>query len=285
MENTALVSTAESYIACRPFLKWAGGKSQLLTELLARVPKSFNCYFEPFLGGGALFFGLQPKKARLSDNNSELINCYSVVRNNLDQLLEDLHKHKYESEYYYTIRKSDRAPDFASLPAIARASRFIYLNKTCYNGLYRVNSKGQFNVPMGRYTAPTIVDEVNLRACSSVLANADVSVAAYDHVETSAEAGDFVYFDPPYLPRNATSNFTSYTEGGFAEAEHERLGDLCRKLNQKGVFFMVSNSHTRAIWEIYKGFNVSVVNANRSINSKAKRRGRIEEYIITNYDL
>ncbi len=267
----------------KPFLKWAGGKAQLLKELHYRLPPKFGRYFEPFLGGGALFFSLQPKQAFLSDNNAELINAFSVVRDKVRPLIKDLQQHAYDSEYYYQIRRADQHPEFSEYSDVQRASRTIYLNKTCFNGLYRVNARGHFNVPFGKYSNPTIADESNLLACSKALKNVRLSCSPYTGIEQQVKRGDFVYFDPPYAPSSKTANFTAYTKGGFGAAEQKKLRDLCQRLDRKGVLFMLTNSHTPLIEGLYMGFDISLVRASRAINSNAKRRGLVNEVVITNY--
>lgn len=268
---------------CRPFLKWAGGKGQLLQQLAKRAPSSFNRYLEPFLGGGALYFSLQPKTAYLSDLNGDLINCFEVVRSNLPALIEELKKYRYDRDMYYAIRALDREAGYSETSAISRAARFIYLNKTCFNGLYRVNSKGHFNVPFGAYKNPTILDETNLSACSAALSSAIIKKASFEDVLEVAEAGDFVYFDPPYAPVSETADFTQYVTGGFDESAQELLLVTCLKLHQKGVKWMLSNSNTPIIQELYRGFKIETVEAGRSINSRAEKRGPILELIIRNY--
>jgi len=275
--------TSSSKIECRPFLKWAGGKTQLLPELLRRTPSRYNRYLEPFLGGGALYFALQPKTAYLSDFNPELVNCFEVVRSDLAALKEELKKYRYDKEMYYEVRELDRKADYASTAPVARAARFIYLNKTCFNGLYRVNSKGHFNVPFGAYKDPTILDAPNLTACSNALQSAVIKTGSFEEIVDVAEKDDFVYFDPPYAPVSETADFTQYVSGGFDESSQEVLLLTCLKLHQKGVKWMLSNSNTNIIQELYRGFKVETVEAGRAINSKAEKRGPILELIIRNY--
>lgn len=283
MGNSATKKLLNTTSECRPFLKWAGGKSQLLPNLLTCLPNSFERYFEPFLGGGALFFGVRPQRAFLSDINPELVNAYLVIRDNVEALIRELKKHRYESKYFYSVREWDRDPDFQKLSAIQRAGRLIFLNKTCFNGLYRVNSKGQFNVPFGRYTSPTIVDADNLRACSAALQGVDVLCESYLEVEGRVRRGDLVYFDPPYAPLSATSNFTGYVANGFDRDDQVALRDLCCRLNKKGVKFIVSNSSAPLIVDLYANFNLRLVDASRAINSKGAGRGKVKEAIITNF--
>ena len=268
----------------KPFVKWVGGKTQLLSELVARTPKDFGRYYEPFVGGGALFFRLQPGRACLTDINPDLVNLYTVVRDRVEDLIEDLSQHVYEEDYFYKVRSVDRTPEYAGWTDVQRASRFIYLNKTCYNGLYRVNSKGQFNAPFGRYTSPAILDASNLRACHAALQKAVIEVADFYTVRRRIRANDFVYFDPPYVPLSATSKFTSYKKDGFDIEMQHALRDLCRALDKRAVRFMLSNSSAPLILDLYAEFNVEFVYATRSINSKARKRGKIPEVVVTNYD-
>ena len=268
---------------CRPFLKWAGGKTQLLPELLARLPRRMNNYFEPFIGGGSLFFRWQPQRAHLWDINAELINCYLVIQTQVDALIESLRKHRYEKDYYYQVRAWDRSPEYQHLPAVDRASRFIFLNKSCFNGLYRVNASGHYNVPFGRYSNPTIVDEENLRACARALKLARVECRTFHDVEHYAGKGDFVYFDPPYAPVSATADFTAYSKDGFGEDQQRALAELCRRLDQRRVHFMLSNSSTPLTLDLYGEFRVQQVQANRAINSNGASRGKVPEILVMNY--
>ena len=210
-----------------PIVKWVGGKRQLMFELLKNMPKSHNRYFEPFIGGGALFFELQPENAYISDMNEELINLYSIVRDNVYELISDLNKHEVSKEYFLEIRNLDRTDKYKNLSNVQRASRFIYLNRTCFNGLYRVNSQGQFNVPYGNYKNPRIVDENNLLNCSELLKNTEIKCADFSEILTKVKKGDFVYFDPPYVPLNETSSFTSYTKDGFDMDMQFKLREVC----------------------------------------------------------
>ena len=269
--------------SCKPFVKWAGGKSQLLPELTSRMPKDYGKYFEPFLGSGALFFAVQPPSSCLSDNNQDLINAYTMVRDQLEDLVENLSQHPYEKEHYYATRNVDREEEFANWPPVQKAARMIYLNKSCFNGLYRVNGKGQFNVPFGRYKNPTICDRNNLARCSRALQSVELRCDKFEAVEQLSSTGDFVYFDPPYAPVSATSNFTAYQAGGFGVEHHEALAQLCNRLDEKGVHFMVSNSFTDMAMELYKQHKVEVVSAARTINSKGGGRGKVSELIVTNY--
>lgn len=271
-------------LVARPFVKWVGGKAKLCGEISARVPKAHGTYFEPFLGGGAVFFSELPKKAILFDINVELINAYTVVRDDVEALIAELRKHPCEEEYYYKLREADRKQSFLEWPAVKRAARLIYLNKTCFNGLYRVNSRGYFNVPFGSYANPSILDEDNLRACSHALVGAEIFESTFLKVEELARCGDFVYFDPPYAPVNATSNFTSYSKDGFGDEQQRALRDLCVRLDHKGIRFLLSNSDVSLIRELYdpKKFRVETVFAARAINSNGAKRGKIPELLISN---
>ena len=283
VRSGAVAAPLTSAGRAKPFIKWAGGKTQLLPELLARLPRRFNRYHEPFLGGAALFLRVQPRRAHLSDINPDLINAYTIVRDEVDALIATLAKHVYDEDYYYTIRDADRSSSYKRWRPARKAARLIYLNKSCFNGLYRVNAAGHFNVPFGRYVNPTLVDEENLRACSDALSGAKISVMPFDEVRDRAARGDFVYFDPPYAPLNATSNFTSYSSGGFDDQQQLLLRDTCVALHKKGVKFMVSNSAAPLILKLYSKFNIEFVKAARAINSKAEGRGKIREVIVRNY--
>ncbi len=269
---------------CKPIIKWVGGKRQLIKELKKLMPNKYNRYFEPFVGGGALFFELKPANAFINDYNEELINLYKVVRDNHEKLINDVTKHKNESEYYYKIRVLDRdMKKFKKLTDINRASRFLYLNKTGFNGLYRVNSKGEYNVPFGRYKNPNYCEPVNIKACSELLHNTEVSNGNFEIIKEKVNKGDFVYFDPPYVPLNDTSNFTGYTDKGFDEDMQFRLRELCDYINGIEAYFMLSNSYTDFIRELYKDYTIHTVKASRHINSKASGRGKIKEVVVINY--
>ncbi|MEL4029967.1 DNA adenine methylase [Caldifermentibacillus hisashii] len=271
----------------QPFLKWAGGKRQLLPEIRKYIPKRIGTYYEPFLGGGAVLFDLQPKKAVINDINSELINTYLVIKNNVDELIEDLRKHENTSDYYYKIRDLDRDKNrFSKLSDVEKASRLIYLNKTCFNGLFRVNSQGQFNVPFGRYKNPNIVNEFVLRAVSHYLNNNEVKILNGDFADavSSAKKGDFVYFDSPYDPVSETASFTGYTLGGFNKDEQIRLRDLFVDLDKRGCKVLLSNSATDFIKDLYKDYHIEIVSATRNINSIATKRGKIDEVLVMNYE-
>lgn len=269
-----------------PILKWVGGKRQLLSEIIPLIDESCDNYVEPFIGGGAVLFRLQPKKAIINDYNTELINVYRTVRDDLDGLVALLKEHeKYNSsDYYYEVRALDRTPDFDKMSNLEKAARIIYLNKTCYNGLYRVNSLGQFNSPYGKYKNPNIVNEVVLRAISKYLNRNEISIRSGDYkdVLNDIEKNTFVYLDPPYMPISSSSSFTGYTEGGFGYDKQVELKEECDKLNSKGVQFLQSNSDCEEIRELYKAYRIKVVKAKRAINSDAKKRGQINEVLIYN---
>ena len=266
-----------------PIVKWVGGKRQLMFELIKNMPKSYNRYFEPFIGGGALFFELQPEQAYISDMNEELINLYSVVRNNVYELIKDLSKHEVSKEYFLEIRNIDRTEQYTELSDVERASRFIYLNRTCFNGMYRVNSQGQFNVPFGHYKNPRIIDKNNLLNCSELLKKTEIKCADFSEILTKVKKGDLVYFDPPYVPLNETSSFTSYTKDGFDINMQFKLRDVCDELDNKGVKFMLSNSDTKLVNELYENYNIKKVFASRQINANADGRGKITEVLVRNY--
>jgi DNA adenine methylase len=267
----------------RPFLKWAGGKGQLLEQLKPMLPRApWQRYFEPFVGSAALFFALRPAEATLSDVNPELIDCYVAVQKHVDRLVVALETHEYDEQLYYEVREQDPA----SLDLPSRAARTIYLNKTGYNGLYRVNRAGRFNVPFGRYTnpgfrSPDSVD--NLRACSRALRGAKLAVRDFAQVVRHARRGDFVYFDPPYVPLSETSAFTSYAAGGFGPAEQERLAEIVGELSGRGVLVMLSNSDAPVVRALYAKYRIDVVTASRSINSRATGRGKVREVVVRNY--
>ena len=284
------------YAVPRPFLKWVGGKGQLLPELMARVGKAgdFGRYHEPFVGGGALFFELYKtgrlrKHAWLSDNNPRLIETYQGVKLHVDEIIKLLkcHKAAHCEEYYYEVR--------AKVPKTltARAARIIYLNKTCYNGLYRENSKGQFNTPFGRYKNPQICDEENLRAVSMALKKAKIENRHFETVVDAAESGDLVYFDPPYHPVSKTASFIAYTphkrekgildRGTFGEDSQRLLARVYEQLHAKGVKILLSNSMTDFVRDLYGGFRIDQVAANRAVNSRADRRGKVSEALVRNF--
>lgn len=270
-----------------PVLKWVGGKRQLMGEIEKVLPKTYTTYYEPFIGGGAVLFELQPKKAVINDVNSELINLYNVIKDDVELLIEDLRKHENTSEYFYTIRERDRDRElYEKLSNIEKASRIVYLNKTCFNGLFRVNKSGEFNSPFGKYKNPNIVDEVTLRAVSKYFNKADIKILNSDFEQSlkGIRKGSFVYLDPPYDPVSSSANFTGYDKGGFNRDEQIRLKKLCDKLDKKGVKFLLSNSATDFIKDLYKDYNIKVVKAKRAINSNGNARGEVDEVLVRNYE-
>jgi len=267
----------------RPFLKWAGGKSQLLEQFRPLLPRSgsYERYFEPFVGSGALFFHLRPRAAELSDVNREIVDCYRAVKTRPQEVIRELEKHRHDERHYYDVR--------ANVPSklAERAARTIYLNKTGYNGLYRVNSSGRFNVPMGRYANPGFQSPTlfaTIRACSKALASARLTPGDFEASLKGAGRGDFVYLDPPYVPVSETSDFTSYARGGFGWAEQERLAAVCKELWRRGTMLMLSNSDTESVRALYRGYRIDVVHASRSINSRGAKRGKVREVVVRNFD-
>ena len=275
-------------IKVKPFVKWAGGKRQILDKLKEHLPEEYNTYYEPFVGGGALLFELEPKNAVINDFNDELINVYKVLCDELkfNKMIKLLNKHeaKHSEEYYYEIRNKDRNKrSFKRLAAHTRAARTIYLNKACFNGLYRVNSKGEFNVPFGKKDKVNTYEGSNLNLLNYYLSSNNFQILNGDFekaVET-AQKGDFIYFDPPY--DSDTSTFTSYTEIGFGKDEQIRLAKVFKDLSNRGCHVMLSNHNTKLINELYSEFNIHVIEAKRNINSNGQKRGSVEEVIITNY--
>ncbi|MEO8178076.1 MAG: DNA adenine methylase [Deltaproteobacteria bacterium] len=270
--------------SCRPFIKWAGGKRQLLPELRRYVPAHFERYIEPFVGGGALFFELSSRlgsartpRALLADVNERLIRTYQGVRDSVEDVITLLREFKHEEKFYYSVR--ERAIDSQSDAEVA--AWLIYLNKIGFNGLYRVNRQNRFNVPFGRHKNPTICDEQTLRGCSRALSGVELQVARFEQAVEHAQPGDLVYFDPPYVPVSVTSSFTKYTWDGFDADAQVRLRDVALGLKQRGVHVLLSNSSASSVRELYsKDFKIAEVSATRLVNSKAARRGAITELVI-----
>lgn len=269
----------------KPVVKWAGGKSKILNSLSNFIPQRFNDYHEPFVGSGALFFHLIPAlinnkgTAYLSDFVEELINLYHVIKVNVEGLINETKKHRYEKKYYYNLRSIDPS----KLSDVERASRILFLNKTCFNGLYRVNKKGQFNVSFGDYNNPVIVDETTLRNASKAFQIANVFHADFEIVLNNAQKNDFIYLDPPYVPLSATSDFTQYTSNSFNISDHKRLKDAFDTLKARGCYVMLSNSATDFVTNLYAGYNIKTVNVSRAINSNPAKRGAVKELIILSY--
>lgn len=279
---------AKSNKLVAPFLKWVGGKRQLMPSIVELLPKNIKDlnYIEPFIGGGAVLFHLQPQNAIINDFNSELINVYEVIKNNLTELIKDLKKHDNNADYFYQIRSIDRTEDFKNLTKVKRASRIIYLNKTCFNGLYRVNNSGEFNAPFGRYKNPNIVNEPTLKAVSKFLNSNNIAIKNEDYSTVLNDITDksFVYLDPPYHPISENSNFTGYVQGGWNIIDQTRLRDTCNMLDKKGIKFLLSNSSSPLIKDLYDNYNISTIKASRSINSNGADRGDVDEFLIRNYE-
>lgn len=275
----------------KPFVKWAGGKRQIMNELKKYVPEKFNTYFEPFIGGGALFFELfnsYGRKAIINDYNKELINVYRCIQDEMlfEKLFTELNNHmiNHSEDYYYEIRDIDRnKKKLSKLSDYKRAARTIYLNKACFNGLYRVNSNDEFNVPFGKKSKVNIYEGQNLGIVHCILNINDVEILSTDFENAVAKAkkGDFIYLDPPY--DSDTKTFNDYTENGFGKNEQIRLAELFKKLAKKGCYVMLSNHNTKLVKELYKDFNIHVIKAKRNINANGKKRGKVEEVIVTNY--
>jgi DNA adenine methylase len=282
------LATLNGRASARPFLKWVGGKQQLLPQFEPLFPAKFNRYFEPFVGGGAVFFHLWntrrlPSNIFLFDNNPELINAYVVARDKVEELIGALKHHQrlHSKSHYYEVRNLDR--ENGDLSDVERAARTVYLNRTCYNGLFRVNSKGQFNVPIGSYASPQILLEPVVRAASAALQNVALEVKDFRSVGTLPQRGDFFYFDPPYDPLTKTASFTSYTSEDFSENDQRVLASVVAALSEGGAYIMLSNSKTPLVLELYKDFKIKIVQARRAVNSDAAGRGSIEEVVVMNY--
>lgn len=272
-----------------PFVKWAGGKTQLLSKIKELMPKEYNRYFEPFVGGGALLFEIKPKEFTINDFNSELIEAYKSLTNKSDfELLKEslkVHENEHSEEHYYQVRELDKSKDFVELPRHARAARMIYLNKACFNGLYRVNAKGYFNVPSGKKKKVTCFEESNLNDLYNFFKSSSYEILNGDFEEAvrNAKKGDFVYFDPPYVPLNETSSFTSYTKDGFDMDMQFKLREVCDELDSMGVMLMLSNSDTKFVNELYSNYEIKKVFASRAVNANAEGRGKITEVLVRNY--
>lgn len=270
-----------------PVLKWVGGKRQLLDTLVPLLPERITTYCEPFVGGGALLFHLQPNTAYVNDINAELIRVYKVIKSDVESLITALQGYKNEADFFYTVRDWDRDKEnYSSLSDVQKAARILYLNKTCYNGLFRVNNAGEFNSPFGNYRNPNIVNAPTLRAVSSYLNTATVHLTSLDYAEVlkALPKGTFVYLDPPYDPVSDTSNFTGYSKGGFTRDDQIRLRECCDDLDARGLKFMLSNSATDFIKEQYAAYNITIVQAKRAINSDSTKRGEVDEVVIRNYE-
>jgi DNA adenine methylase len=272
----------KSVVPASPIVKWVGGKTKLLGELIARMPAHHGRYYEPFVGGGALFFRVAPERAVLADVNSDLVGLYTAVSTDVGAVIRRLQAHRdaHDERHYYNIRARWNDPEISWSQA-DRAAAFIYLNKTCFNGLWRVNRAGDFNVPIGRYTDPPICVPEALRAAQAALSRADLRCCDYRAAVRDAERGDFVYFDPPYDPVSTTANFTSYSASAFGADDQRALADTARMLVTRGCHVMLSNSDTPFIRTLYRGFKIDRVKCARAINSNASRRGEVDEVIVT----
>lgn len=279
-----------SVVTARPFVKWVGGKGRLVPQLLEYFPDEFNDYYEPFAGGGALFFATAPKTAYISDLNAVLISAYKRIQNDVEGLISEL---QYLETQYKLLESVEEKKDlylnkrveYNSLENSApeKVALLIFLNKTCFNGMYRENSKGGFNVPFGKHMNPTICDEANLRSVSEVLKEVSITLSPYQEAVKNAKNGDFIYFDPPYHPLNPTSSFTSYQADGFSAKDQEELRDTFKELSERGCKVMLSNSDSELINDLYKDFNIHKIYAARSINANGAGRGKIKEVLVTNY--
>ena len=278
----------DQYPLLAPVVKWVGGKRQLLDEILPAFPTNFNKYYEPFFGGGAVLFAAKPKNSVINDINADLIRVYRIIRDDPDALIGELKKFKNDKDEFYRERELDRdKAEFDKLSDVRKAARLIFLNKTCYNGLYRVNSAGEFNTPFAYYRNPNIVNEPTIRAIHAFFHDNEIDIRQGDYAEAVKDAseGDFVYFDPPYDPISNSSAFTGYNEGGFDRKEQERLRDVCADLNCRGAKVLLSNSSTDFIRNLYSdiGFEITIVKAKRFVNSIGTRRGDVDEVLISNY--
>lgn len=270
----------------KPVLKWVGGKTQLLEHIRERIPSDFNTYYEPFIGGGAVLFDLAPHDAVVGDMNKELINLYQVIKTSSDALIKSLKKHKNSPEYFYELRSKDRnRRSYSKLSSVSKASRIIYLNKTCFNGLFRVNSRGELNAPFGYYKNPNFCDEDNIQELSQYFNENNVSFIQgdFEEIVATARKGDFVYFDPPYDPISSSASFTGYNAGGFSRSDQIRLKKCCDVLHNKGVYFLLSNSVTDFIVDLYKDYKIDRVYAKRAINCKGDGRKAVQEVLVRNY--
>lgn len=270
-----------------PVVKWVGGKRQLLDRLMPLFPVTYTSYCEPFIGGGAVLFALQPQKAIINDINSELIGVYRAIKDDVEALIKRLAQFENTKECFYEVRGWDRNAElYNHLTDIDKAARVIFLNKTCYNGLYRVNSAGEFNTPFGRYKNPNIVNESTLRAVHEYFNTADVTIlnTSYSEAVQGLPENSFVYLDPPYDPISVTASFTGYNAGGFSREDQIALRDCCRQLDAAGINFMLSNSATEFIQDIYSDFNITIVPAKRAINSVGSKRGCVDEVVVRNYE-
>ena len=283
-----MLSNLKKNLLVSPVVKWVGGKRQIINELSQYLPKDgYTKYYEPFLGGAAMLFHLQPQNAVVNDVNSDLINMYQVIKNNVEDLIQELETHPNEEQHFYDVRDWDRDKEaYNERTNVQKAARLIFLNKTCYNGLFRVNNAGEFNTPFGHYVNPGIVNPPVLRAVSNYFNNNEITFLNGDFSTAlnNVTKKSFVYLDPPYDPISDSSSFTGYTKGGFGREQQESLKETCDRLNKKNVKFMLSNSATEFIKNLYKDYTIRTIQAKRSVNSIASRRGFVDEVIVTNYE-
>lgn len=268
----------------KPFLKWAGGKTRLLPEITSRLPHSYTRYFEPFVGGGSLFWYLEPDHAYIGDANGELINSYLAIKYNPSYLIADLNKHINTREYFFSLRNQDRQADYNHVNAIEKASRFIFLNKTGFNGWWNVNQQGHATIGYGYHKNPTIYSQAHIQACHEILQCTTILHADYRLIHGHVQKGDFVFFDPPYLPINGKDHETHYTKQGTNKAMHIELRSLCDQLDRVGVKWMLTNSATPFTRDLFSVYNLDSINVKRCNSPTANSRGSVEELIITNYD-
>lgn len=283
-----MASEKKKNLLVAPIVKWVGGKRQLISELKSFLPSKMPTnYYEPFFGGGALLFELQPSKAVINDVNSDLILMYKTVKEDVESLIKELEGHENSEPHFYEVRDWDRDSNFYnSLTNVQKAARLLFLNKTCYNGLFRVNNSGEFNSPYGHYANPNIVNASVLRAVSKYFNENQITFKNEDFTNSlkNIKKESFVYFDPPYDPISDSSSFTGYAKGGFGRDEQEALKNLCDELTAKGVKFMLSNSATDFIQNLYSGYTINIIKAKRFVNSIASRRGAVDEVVVTNYE-
>jgi len=282
-----MASSSKKNTLIAPVVKWAGGKRQLVSTLAALLPSKIQAWCEPFAGGAALLFALQPCRAWLNDVNQDLMRVYRVIQHDVEKLIEALEKHQNTPDYFYTIREQDRNRQaYSALSDVEKAARLIYLNKTCYNGLFRVNSAGEFNTPFGYYKNPNIANAATLRAVSEYFNRSNIVFSSSDYGEIleAVNKDFFIYLDPPYDPVSDTASFTGYAKGGFTRTDQIRLREQCDTLTRRGVRFMLSNSDTAFIREQYASYRIESVQAKRFINSNSHRRGDVGEVVVMNYE-
>jgi DNA adenine methylase len=282
--NELPAAKEDTRVGAQPFLKWAGGKWAIAPRIASLLPKDVKerVYREPFLGGGAMFFFLEPEHAFLSDAVADLITTYEVVQSNVEPLIKRLQtlRASHSDEQFYEVRK--RFNEDKKGAKVDRAAWLIYLNKTCYNGLFRTNRSGEFNVPAGRFKNPGVVDPAKLRLAAAMLTRAELTRAPFTELVSTAQKGDLIYLDPPYVPTSKTSNFSAYSDGTFSEKDHADLAEVYRELDARGCLLALSNSDTKLVRDLYAGFDIAPIIAPRAISSKASTRGEVCELLIRN---